>query len=420
VNEALPIFEALGISLLLGLLVGLQREYADAPLGGIRTFPLVTLLGSVAALLAEHYGEWILATGLLAVLGGVVVRSLAPDPESPERSGLTTMIALLVMYAVGAYVVAGHRSVAVAVGGTVAILLQFKPELHGFVDRLGEKDLKAIMQFVLITFIILPVLPNQTMGPLDVLNPHRIWLMIVLVVGISLGGYLVYRFLGGGAGVLLGGVLGGLISSTATTVSFARRSVAADSAAPAAGLVILIATIVSQTRVLAEIAVVSPGFLLEAAAPLAALLAWSITVAVLVWLRHRGETAELPPQENPTELKSALVFGAIFSIVLLAVAATREYGGERGLYAVAVLSGLTDMDAITLSTAQLVAEERLTGDSGWRAIVIATLANLVFKGGVVAALGSRGLLRQVAAMFSLLIAAGVLLVLFWPSGGPGR
>ena len=140
---------------------------------------------------------------------------------------MTTEVAILVMYVVGAYLVVGERMVAVAVGATVAVLLQFKPELHGIAARLGDQDLRAIMTFALITCIILPVLPNTTyevVSPLDVLNPFEIWMMVVLMVGISLTGYLVYKFFGRNAGILLGGVLGGAVSSTATTLSYAKRT----------------------------------------------------------------------------------------------------------------------------------------------------------------------------------------------------
>ncbi len=256
-----PTFQQLAVSVLLGLLVGLQREHAASGIAGMRTFPLITLLGTLSAMLAEHFGGgWIVAAGLLGVVGitavghfirqgGKGVRSnlperpegccaqIGPDPFSPQDAhpGTTTDVAMLLMFAVGALVVIGPISVAMAVGGGVAVLLQFKPELHGLARKLGDDDLRAIMQFVLITCIILPVLPNRNYGPggvfhldaaaaaaLDVLNPREIWLMVVLIVGLSLGGYISYKFFGRNAGILLGGILGGAVSSTATTVSYAR------------------------------------------------------------------------------------------------------------------------------------------------------------------------------------------------------
>jgi uncharacterized membrane protein (DUF4010 family) len=414
VNEALPVFESLGLALLLGMLVGLQRESVDSPLGGVRTFPLATVLGAFAALLAKVYGGWIVAAGFLGVLGAIIVRSIVRRAEDKTRAGLTTMIAMLVMYAIGAYLVDGYKSVAVVAGGAVAVLLQLKPQLHGFVARLGESDLKAIMQFVLISCVILPILPNQTFDPLDVLNPFQIWLMVVLVVGISLGGYVVYKFFGERAGTMLGGVLGGMISSTATTFSYARRTTGVPSAAASAAFAILVATGVSFVRIITEIAAVAPKFLISAAAPLTVLFLVTAGMSALLWFRVRGNTHEMPPQGNPTELRSALIFAAIYAIVLVAVAAAKKYFEDRGLYVVATISGLTEMDAITVATSRMVQSERLEAAVGWRVIVVGALANLVFKAGVAGIVGNRMLLWRVAGLFGVIFVAGLLLVALWP------
>ena len=165
------------------------------------------------------------------------------------------------MYALGAYAVLGHRAVAVALGGTVAVLLHFKAELHGAVNRLGDGDLRAIMQFVLLALVVLPVLPDATFGPYAVFNPREMWLMAVLIVGLSLAGYIALKFFGERAGIVAGGLLGGLISSTATTVSWSRLTRGRPETARAAALVIVIASTVVYGRVLAEIAAVAPAFL---------------------------------------------------------------------------------------------------------------------------------------------------------------
>mgnify|MGYP001817315841 CR=1 FL=1 len=163
--ESLPIFQNLGISLLLGLLVGIQRQHVDAPLGGVRTFPLITVFGSLCSLLADIWNGWVIAAGLTGVIAAFVVGSLRRTQQEDEHTGLTTATALLLMFAVGAYIPHGHWAVAVAIAGTVAVLLQAKLELHGIVKRLSDDDVKAIMQFVLLSFIVLPVLPNRTFDP---------------------------------------------------------------------------------------------------------------------------------------------------------------------------------------------------------------------------------------------------------------
>jgi uncharacterized membrane protein (DUF4010 family) len=333
--------------------------------------------------------------------------------ENPDK-GTTTDMAALVMYGVGALLVVTDWEVGVAVGGGVAVLLQFKPELHSFAEKLGNQDLKAIMQFVLITCIVLPVLPNETYGPLNVFNPRETWLMVVLIVGMSLGGYIVYKFLGRDAGILLGGILGGAISSTATAVSQARQAHGGGVGSKTAAIVVMVASTVVFVRVLVEIFVVSPRFLTHAGPPLTALMLFTMIPALIVWYRVRKEPSQMPEQENPTQLKSALLFGGMYALVLLALAWADEHLGRRGLFAVACLSGLTDMDAITLATAGRSKVDPETLKEGWRLIVAAAVANLAFKAGLIGMLGSRRLLRQILVLFSIPAVGGILLIWLWP------
>ncbi|HLA85921.1 MAG TPA: DUF4010 domain-containing protein, partial [Thermoguttaceae bacterium] len=342
------IFGQLGISLLLGLLVGLQREHAAAAVG-MRTFPLITVLGTVAALLAPEFGEWMVAAGLVGVVAVLVTLKSAKLRQEDFSHGSTTDMAVLLMYCVGALIVVGPLPVAIAIGGGVAVLLQFKPELHGFSRRLGDADLRGIMQFVLITCIILPVLPNrsildaETYGSLAVLNPFETWLMVVLIVGMSLGGYITYKFLGAGAGILLGGLLGGAISSTATTVSYSRQARSGALSASAAAVVILIASTILYARILIEIAVVAPNFVGSVAGPMGVMALLTALPALIVWHRVRHVSAPMPEQANPTQLKSAVFFGVMYAVVLVALAAAQHYAGNQYLYVVAGISGLTEM-----------------------------------------------------------------------------
>lgn len=414
--ETTVIFQRLGISLLLGLLVGLQREYTESGMPGLRTFPLITVLGSVAAILAAEFGGWIVAAellGLVVVLAFpniVRIRRRDPDP------GITTDVAVLLMYGVGALVVVGPVPVAVVVGGGVTVLLHFKLEMHRFAKRLGDADLRAIMQFALITCIILPILPDEQFGPppLNVFNPFETWLLVVFIVGMSLGGYIAYKFLGRDAGILLGGVLGGLVSSTATTLSYARQARNEPRLLQPAAVVIMIASTIVFVRVLVEVAVVARSILVQTLVPAVIVMALMAIPALLVWRGGRREHGELPEHGNPTEMKSAVLFAGLYLLVLLALAAAKEYIGQGALYPVAILSGLTDMDAITLSTGRMAQNGSLAGEQAWRLILTAFLANLVFKAGLAGLLGSRRLLRQIILLFSIPFAGGVLLILLWP------
>ncbi len=409
------LFKQLGLSLLLGLLVGLQREHkAHGIRPGFRTFPLITVFGTVAAILADQYGGWILAAGLLGVVALALLPHLLRQPEHDHEFGTTTDIAAMLMYAVGAMLVAAPLPVAVSVGGGVAVLLQFKPQMHGFASKLGEGDLKAIMQFVLITCIILPLLPNKTFGPFDVFNPFEMWLLVVLIVGMSLGGYIAYKFFGHNAGILLGGFLGGAVSSTATTVSYSRRALASHSQRQVAAIVIMIASTVVFIRVLIEIAVVSPKFFWVSIGPILVLMVLALAPALFLWYRFRNEPSEMPEQENPTQLRSALTFGVLYAVILFALAASESYVGDQGLYLVAAFSGLTDMDAITLSTARMALEDDHIMRTGWRLIVIGALANLIFKAGIIGTIGDKRLFRQIVLLFLIPLVGGIALLFLWP------
>lgn len=436
--DSLPIFRPLAISLLLGLLVGLQRERTEPEMAGFRTFPLITTLGTLCALLAQQFGyEWILAAGFAGIIAVIVMGNLAKLRRESPGTGVTTEFAILVMFAVGAFVVVGPWEVAVVVAFGVAILLHLKPQMHGFAARMGEEDFRAILQFVLITFIILPVLPDKDYDPLallhravpaliasqhvpfDVLNPYEIWLLVVLVVSISLGGYVMYKLFGSRAGTVLGGILGGTISSTATTVSYSRRSATTAEAVDLSAVVIMIASTITYIRVLIEVAVAAPSFLTHAAGPILVLLGVSTLLAAGSWMTRQPGAIEMPEQANPTELKSAIVFAVMYAVVLMAVAAGERYlKGEfkdQGLYAIAGLSGMTDMDAITLSTSRLVQAGRLEPQMAWRLLVIGTMSNVVFKGILIAVIGHRRLLKRIVGLFAVALLAGAAVLLLWPT-----
>lgn len=408
------IFIRLAVALGLGLLVGIQRERVDPAIAGIRTFALITLFGAVSAQLAKVYGGWLVGLGFVATALLVTAGNLVRLQSREAEPGQTTEFTALVMFGLGAWVVTGAMAVPVVLTGVVMVLLHLREPLHTLVGRIGERDLRAIVQFVVVALVILPVLPDRDMGPYGVLNPYQVWWMVVLIVGLSLAGYVAYKLFGAGAGTVLAGILGGLISSTATTASYARRSREVPELSRLAALVVMIASTVVYGRVLVEIAAVAPRSFPGLAPSLAAMLGVSALVSAAAWLAGRDTDEEPPQPENPAELKSALVFGALYAAILLAVAFARHRFGTAGLYTVAGLSGLTDMDAITLSTSRLVHAGRLEPETGWRAILLASMSNLVFKGGIVAALGSRALLGRVAVLFGAVLLGGGLIFFLWP------
>jgi uncharacterized membrane protein (DUF4010 family) len=414
VKVDLTVLQDLAIALGLGLLVGLQREWVDSRLAGIRTFPIIGILGVLAGDLATSLGPWVVPAGLLAVAALIVMGNVAKLRTGAPDPGLTTEIAILVMYLLGAALSADYTTEVLVAGGTVAVLLHWKRPLHDLVDKIGEADAQAIFRLSLIALVILPVLPNRSFGPYQVLNPFNIWLMVVLIVGISMGAYIAYKLLGTRSGSLVSGLMGGLISSTATTVSLSRRSRTASIESSAA-VVIVIASAVVFVRVLFEIALVAPAVLGSTALPLAVMLATMIGMSAVLCRRSLGVLAGPTDEaEPPSELSAAIVFGVLYAAVLLGVAFAKAEFGQTGMYVVAALSGLTDMDAITLSTSQLMRTDQLGPETGWRLIMVGALANLCFKAGLVAALGPRGLLRRIGAAFGVTGAVGIALLFLWP------
>jgi uncharacterized membrane protein (DUF4010 family) len=409
------VFVSLGVALGLGLLVGFQRERIEERLAGFRTFPLITLAGGLAA----HVGRWadapwVLPSALLGLVALVVMGDVARSRQGDPPAGITTEAAALVMFLVGATAAVGSVPAAVVTGGVVAVLLQFKRPMHALAQRLTEDEMRALMRIVVIGLVILPVLPDRTYGPFGVLNPFRIWLMVVLIVGISVVSYVFYKLADARAGTLLGGLLGGLISSTATTASYARQARGAREVAPAAAVVLMLASTVVFARIFVEIGLVAPAVLRRVAAPLGAMAAVNVALSALgfwLWGRTRAGAA---PQEDPTQLRPALVFGVLYGAIVFAAAAAKEHLGETGLYVVAAVSGLTDIDAITLSLANLADAGRVDVNTAWRAILLAALSNLGFKSALAFALGGRALVARIAPLFGASLAAGAGILLWWP------
>lgn len=409
----------LGIAFGLGMLVGLQREKSDHEMAGVRTFTLISILGVVAGLLTRDFeNPYLLPVFGIAVTALLIMANIIKIKRTSETDiGQTTEVAALLMFAIGAYLVLGNQVIAVIVGGTMAILLHIKERLHGFIDKLEQKDLAAIMTFAGISLVILPILPDETYGPLDVINPRNIWLMVTLIVGISVIGYFIYKFLGKKVGILSNGILGGLISSTATTVSYSRKTADAKSISKIAAFVILVASAIALARVLVEVGVVIPEKLPQIMTPLIAefIIMAGLSVALFYSINKDNNDDEMPEPSNPAQFKSALVFGFLYGLILLAVAFTKQEFGNNALYAVAIISGLTDVDAITLSLSQLMKNDGLDTSTGWRLILLASLSNLVFKGVMAAILGTKQLTKWIAITFGISIATGLLIMWLWPN-----
>jgi uncharacterized membrane protein (DUF4010 family) len=409
------------VALLIGALVGIDRERKKAAepggsFGGIRTHILFALIGAASAHLAhERAAPWVLVVAL-AVVGAAVVASYVRSARGQdEPQGLTSEMAAIAVFLLGAMAVAGEVELAVALGVVTSAVLAFKQPLHGAVRRLDTPDVYAGLKLLIASFIVLPLLPDKTIDPWHAINPSKLWLLVVLISALSLAGYVAVRWLGSARGSAITGLAGGLVSSTATTLNFARSSrddANGDGHALTAG--ILLAWLVMFARIAVLIAVVNRPLLAAAWAPLAVMGA--TTGAFAVWhyraglTRTHGDPRPLAVH-NPFSLTAAARFGALFAAVLLIVKLAQRHAPEHGVYVVAALAGSVDVDAIALSMADAARGPEGFG-SATAAIVIAAITNTVVKCATVLALGAGRVRLQVGiASAALLVAGGVALAL---------
>jgi uncharacterized membrane protein (DUF4010 family) len=410
--SAPPHLQAFMTSLAIGLLIGLERERRSSSKAGLRTFALVALLGTLSGLLAEKTGSgWILAAGLLSV-GAMIIAAYINRPDDAGDPGTTSVVAILVCYCLGAAVWFGYGTLAVMLGIATTVLLYFKAELHGLSSQLTAKDLISILQFAVLSFVILPILPDRNYGPYEALNPHQAWLMVVLVSGVSLAGYAALRLAGPQHGAPMMGLLGGLVSSTATTVVFSRHAHAHAALARTAMVVIMVASLMVLLRLTVMAAVVAPDVIEPLAKVFTGGLVLGLAVTAFGWRRLEAQ-GELPMPEvrNPTEIRTALGFGALYAVVLFCSAWLSDVAGAKGMYVVALASGLTDVDAITLSSLRLFSIDKLSAGQAVTAIALAVLSNLTFKAGLIATLGGWKLARLTLPAM-LAVAVGIGLGLF--------
>ncbi len=407
--------ENFGTALLIGALIGIEREKRknedqDISGSGLRTFILVAEVGAVAGWLSRIlFMPWLLVAALLAVAACVLSAYVLGARVQPHALGLTTEIAAITVCLLGAMVTFGHRDLAIGLAVITAAVLAYKHPLHSFLDKLGWDDVFAGLRLMIATFVILPLLPDRPIDPWQALNPYSLWLLVLLISSLSLVGYVATRWLGAGRGTMLTGLTGGLVSSTAVTLSFARQSRAdRRSGAPMALICgILIAWCIMFGRVIAMVLVVNRALVAELLIPF---IAMGCVAGGMAWMFYRRGAASqrgIPstgdlPLKNPFSLTEASKFAAFFALVLLVMKIVQLYYPGEGVYIVAALAGLTDVDAITLSMAGYARAG--DADVAVHAIVIASLSNTLTKCVMTAALGAPAL------RFPILIAtAGIFL-----------
>jgi uncharacterized membrane protein (DUF4010 family) len=408
----------LGVALAIGLLFGVQRERTQAASGhrglaGARTFPLVSLLGAMSVLATGGTPSWLTAVAFVGV-AALSTAGYVRQSRDSDAVGLTTEVLLLLAFVLGAAAAAGLREAATIVGAASLVLVAMKERLHGFAGRLTQEDESAFLKFVAVALLVVPLLPDRDLGPFDAINPHDIGRMAVLVAGISFLGFVAVKTVGVGRGLLVTGLLGGLVSTTATTAAFARRSRESPELSARLVSATLAACAVLYPRVVVITAIVSPGFALRLAPLLAPMAMMTVVAALPGFLSARRHAQAEVPLKNPFELAPAIWFALLYGGVVLVSRAARAWFGSAGLYVAGGLAGLTDMDAISLSMARIFGTAGATDVSAplVRTVIIAAVANAIVKSGIAWTVGSRDYGRRVAIGLLASAVAGVVTVVW--------
>lgn len=400
----------LALALALGLLIGVERSWQtreDAEgtrIAGVRTFGLIGLLGGLWALLADELGAVLVGLAFAALTVALLI-GYVTQLRTGQDQGLTTVVAALVTFALGALAVRGYQAIAAGAAVVTTGLLSVKPMLHGWIRRIEPVEFYGAIKLLLISVVMLPVLPNTGYGPWQALNPYELWWLVVLIAAISFAGYIAMKVLGPGRGTLVTGLFGGLASSTATTLHFARLGRDGRmTTVLAAGT--LVASTTMFPRIVVEVTIVNPELVTAVLVPMS-LLAITGTLGVF-WLWHTAADREAieAPVQNPFQLKPALQFGLLLAAVVLLTAATYHWFGQRGIYFAAAASGIADVDAITLSLSRM-ALDTLDHATAARAITLAALVNTLVKGVLVVTIAGRPLATKLAAPLLAVIATGI-------------
>lgn len=405
----------LGAALAIGLLIGLQRGWQerDLPEGGrvagLRTFALTGLLGGVLGVLLPRHGPWPLVAGILGVALLLSV-SYWQTASAQKNLSVTGAVATLLTLVLGAFAASTSIALAFAAAVIAAVLLDLKPTLHGWLHLIQQSELTAALQLLVLSVVILPNLPNEGYGPYDALNPYELWWAVILIAGLSLSGHFAMRLTGPQRGILWTGLLGGLASSTATTLALARYARGQPGLSSTAAAGSLAACGVMFFRMAVLIGVIQPALLRTMGLTLLACGSVLLLLGLRQWRRSdQSQPGEAPAlASNPFDLGTALGFGLFLALMAVLVPAAREWLDQSGLYALSTLSGLADVDAIVISLARQQGAGALPAATTMIAIGLAALSNTVVKAGIAWSTGGAAMGRQVIIGFCLSLLAGAV------------
>jgi uncharacterized membrane protein (DUF4010 family) len=396
--------------LLMGLLIGLERQHsqkADEPLfAGFRTFPVIALTGFLSGLLARAGFPWMLPVALAGV-SAIAVAAYFVTAQGKHKGATTELVAILA-FIFGALAAFDYLIPAATFAVVTTLLLSMKAPLHQLAEKIQEGEIYAILKFGIVTVIVLPLLPDRTYGPFNVLNPRLVWWMVVLISAVSMLGYVLMRFLGARQGIAVTGFLGGLASSTATTFGLSQKAREASSSARYFALGILIASTIMFIRVLILTVVIDPGLARKLLPAIAVPTVLGIGLGLFLWRKKEEEADARLEVKNPMELSRALQFAALFAVVLFAATAAHHYFGAAGAYVASAIAGLTDVDAVTVSMARLARDSVLTHTTANASILLACASNTLVKAGIAFLTGGPALRKVLTPLFAGLFVASLV------------
>jgi uncharacterized membrane protein (DUF4010 family) len=409
------LFLRFGLALFLGFLIGLEREREKEQIfAGMRTFALISLLGATLAFVSEQFtGPW------LIIIGFVIVSAFALLSHMRMRDvwhiGITTEVAFLLAFMLGALVYWDMLTLAAAMTVVVVLILTFKPNLQTFLSSVAREDIWAGLEFAVVWVVVMPILPDRTYGPLDVLNPREVWLTVVFVAGLNLAAYILSLLYGVRRGIGIIGILGGLISSTAVAFEFARRSKKEDQGqyTHLFTLAIAIASAGMFIRVWLLTVSININLAITLLFPMLAGCSVALVGVLWFWWRSRAQKdldlgeIDAERRRSPFALRPALQFGLIFAIVLWFSKAAQFYMADAGAYLSGVIGGIAGLDAITLSMARL-SMSTVSETVATRSIVLGVASNMLFKGSIAAIIGAGEVRRSILPLFLLAATASVL------------
>ncbi len=414
-NTLPELWPKIAIAILIGFLIGLEREKkkksSEKYFAGIRTFPLISLLGFLSAFISSFTSVTIYVAFIL-LFGLLISISYYFSAKEGELGG-TTEISFLIIFILGSLVFWDYLLLSAAVAVVLMIFLSLKSHFRAFAGRIEDEDIKATIKFAIITIIILPLLPNETFGPFDVLNPRKIWYFVVLIAGISFVGYALFKILGTKKGIQVLSILGGIASSTAVTLSFTERSKEAESLSRNFAAGIILASTIMFPRVLFIIFVLNKSLAEALLIPISIFTVVGVIVSLILWRKTKSYDVKKIELINPFKAMFAVKFGFIFAVVLFASGAAQNYFGDQGIYFTSFIGGLADVDAVALSMVDLI-DRAVTFEVASIAVILGATSNSIIKAIISSFFGSKELRKYSLIGFSTIIITAViyLLVIF--------